>query len=107
LVCFFFFFSPQYLFNLFNLFTLLSLSLRCSTCTIEMADNIFAVLRKTLSERIMIMDGATGTALQAYKLGEEDYRGSLTTTRSALIDLDRSIDSLCQIVAPLPIHLVH
>jgi len=39
-------------------------------------DNCFAELRATLSKRIMIMDGATGTALQAYKLTEEDYRGT-------------------------------
>lgn len=32
-------------------------------------------LRKTLSERIMILDGAMGTMIQRYKLQEEDYRG--------------------------------
>ncbi|WP_276132928.1 homocysteine S-methyltransferase family protein [Polluticoccus soli] len=33
-------------------------------------------LRKTLSERIMILDGAMGTMIQRYKLQEEDYRGN-------------------------------
>ena len=32
-------------------------------------------LSKILSNRIMIMDGATGTMIQQHKLTEEDYRG--------------------------------
>lgn len=32
-------------------------------------------LRKLLSERILILDGAMGTMIQRYKLEEEDYRG--------------------------------
>ncbi|MBX7246694.1 MAG: methionine synthase [Candidatus Sumerlaeaceae bacterium] len=34
-----------------------------------------ALLRKLLSERILIIDGAMGTMVQTYKLGEADYRG--------------------------------
>ena len=32
-------------------------------------------LQKALTERILILDGATGTMIQGYKLQEEDYRG--------------------------------
>jgi len=37
--------------------------------------NTDARLRKLLSERILIIDGAMGTMIQRHKLGEEDYRG--------------------------------
>ena len=36
---------------------------------------IFAELNKLFSERITVLDGATGTELQQYKLEEEDFRG--------------------------------
>ncbi|HEX2522529.1 MAG TPA: homocysteine S-methyltransferase family protein, partial [Terriglobia bacterium] len=32
-------------------------------------------LKKILPERIVIIDGAMGTMIQSYKLGETDYRG--------------------------------
>ncbi len=35
-----------------------------------------ALLTKLLSERILILDGAMGTMIQGYKLGEADYRGA-------------------------------
>ena len=35
-----------------------------------------ASLQSLLKERILILDGAYGTALQGYDLTEEDYRGS-------------------------------
>jgi 5-methyltetrahydrofolate--homocysteine methyltransferase len=35
-----------------------------------------ALLVKLLDERILILDGAMGTMIQSYKLGEEDYRGA-------------------------------
>lgn len=34
-----------------------------------------ALLRRLLQERILILDGAMGTMIQKYGLGEEDYRG--------------------------------
>lgn len=37
--------------------------------------SIPAILKKLLSERIMIIDGAMGTMIQKHKLTEEDYRG--------------------------------
>ncbi len=33
-------------------------------------------LRKALEHRILVLDGAMGTMIQRYKLGETDYRGS-------------------------------
>jgi 5-methyltetrahydrofolate--homocysteine methyltransferase len=36
----------------------------------------FALLRQQLASRIMILDGATGTMIQQYKLTEAQYRGS-------------------------------
>ena len=37
--------------------------------------NKSAHLERLLSERILILDGAMGTMIQSYKLGEADYRG--------------------------------
>ena len=34
-----------------------------------------ATLKKLLSERILIIDGAMGTMIQRHKLEEQDYRG--------------------------------
>ena len=34
-------------------------------------------LQAALSERILILDGAMGTMIQAYQLQEQDYRGDL------------------------------
>eukprot|EP01059_Diplonema_ambulator_P019809 TRINITY_DN33467_c0_g1_i1.p1 TRINITY_DN33467_c0_g1~~TRINITY_DN33467_c0_g1_i1.p1 ORF type:complete len:1256 (+),score=569.10 TRINITY_DN33467_c0_g1_i1:35-3769(+) len=41
----------------------------------EFKEPIFAELNKLFEERIVILDGATGTELQTYKLQEEDFRG--------------------------------
>lgn len=40
-------------------------------------DALWAYLRKTFDERILILDGGMGTQLQTYKLQEEDYRGTI------------------------------
>lgn len=37
-------------------------------------------LEACLSERILIIDGAMGTMIQGYKLGEADYRGERFAT---------------------------
>jgi len=39
------------------------------------ASNIHQDLRSLLAERILILDGAMGTSIQGFGLGEEDYRG--------------------------------
>ncbi len=41
------------------------------------------LLKQTLHERIVVIDGAMGTMIQGFKLGEADYRGnSLPTIRA-------------------------
>ncbi len=40
-------------------------------------------LREILSRRIMILDGAMGTIIQQYKLGEQEYRGERFATFAA------------------------
>jgi 5-methyltetrahydrofolate--homocysteine methyltransferase len=37
--------------------------------------SVEARLRALLARRILILDGAMGTMIQRYKLGEADYRG--------------------------------
>ena len=41
----------------------------------NLSSEIEAELNKILSNRIMIMDGATGTMIQQHNLTEDDYRG--------------------------------
>lgn len=38
-------------------------------------DSITAYLYRLFQERIVMFDGAMGTMIQKYKLGEEEYRG--------------------------------
>ena len=49
-------------------------------------------LRALLDERILVIDGAMGTMLQRYKLGEADFRGE--RFRDAAIDLKGNSDIL-------------
>jgi len=35
-----------------------------------------ALLKEQLAKRILLLDGAMGTMIQSYKLGEDDFRGS-------------------------------
>jgi 5-methyltetrahydrofolate--homocysteine methyltransferase len=37
--------------------------------------NTTALLKELLTQRILVLDGAMGTMIQQYKLGEDDYRG--------------------------------
>lgn len=53
----------------------------------------FKLLRQLLKERILIMDGAMGTMIQSYKLGEADFRGSRFMDH--LKDLKGNNDILC------------
>ena len=40
-----------------------------------MSHNQTELLKKSLVERILILDGAMGTMIQKYKLTEADFRG--------------------------------
>ena len=50
-------------------------------------------LRELLSERILILDGAMGTMIQAHKLGEKEFRGVRFANHSK--DLTGCNDLLC------------
>ncbi|MSP39474.1 MAG: methionine synthase [Deltaproteobacteria bacterium] len=50
-------------------------------------------LRKLLSERIVILDGAMGTMIQAHELGEKEFRGERFTNHGK--DLKGCNDLLC------------
>jgi 5-methyltetrahydrofolate--homocysteine methyltransferase len=41
-----------------------------------------AALPGIMKQRIVILDGAMGTMIQRYKLGEADYRGPTSSARS-------------------------
>ena len=45
-------------------------------CTIMNRSERTALLHQQLQQRILILDGAMGTMIQRYKLGEDDYRGT-------------------------------
>ncbi len=61
-------------------------------------------LRKELSKRILILDGAMGTMIQRYKLGEKEYRGE----RFADVDiLQRGNNDLLVLTQPEIIHNIH
>jgi 5-methyltetrahydrofolate--homocysteine methyltransferase len=53
----------------------------------------FKILRQLLRERILIMDGAMGTMIQSYKLGEADFRGDRFKDHPK--DLKGNNDLLC------------
>ncbi len=50
-------------------------------------------IQDLLRERILIIDGAMGTMIQRYKLGEADYRGE--RFKDWHIDLKGNNDLLC------------
>ena len=43
----------------------------------------FSLLRQQMAKRILVLDGATGTMIQQFKLSEDDYRGTGVSTLSA------------------------
>jgi 5-methyltetrahydrofolate--homocysteine methyltransferase len=61
-------------------------------------------LRQALAERILILDGAMGTMIQAFRLGEADYRGNRFPDHP--IDLKGNND-LLNLVAPQVIRDIH
>ena len=65
---------------------------------------MFEELRKHLSERILLLDGAMGTMIQRYGLSEDDYRG--TRFRDFTADLKGNND-LLSITQPGIIREIH
>lgn len=63
-----------------------------------------ANIQDILKERILVIDGAMGTMIQRYKLGEEDYRGSRFKNWPS--DLKGNNDLLC-LTQPQIIKAIH
>lgn len=61
-------------------------------------------IKKELSERIMVLDGAMGTMIQSYGLTEQDYRGELF--KDSECDLKGCNDLLC-LTKPEVISAIH
>ncbi|MGI9531357.1 homocysteine S-methyltransferase family protein [Lutimonas sp.] len=61
-------------------------------------------LDKILKERIMVLDGAMGTMIQAYKFEEEDYRGERFKDYEILLKGNNDLLSLTQPEAIKEIH---
>ena len=59
-------------------------------------------LQKLAAERILVFDGGYGTAIQDYRLGEEDYRGSLDLT-----DDQKGNNDLLSLTRPDIIEAIH
>ena len=53
-------------------------------------------LNQLLKEKILIFDGAMGTMIQGYKLGEKDFRGSLLKDHPVDLKGNNDILSLTQ-----------
>ncbi len=59
-------------------------------------------LEKLAAERILVFDGGYGTAIQNYRLGEDDYRGSLDLT-----DDQKGNNDLLSLTRPDIIEAIH
>ena len=57
-----------------------------------MSHNQTELLKKSLAERILILDGAMGTMIQKYKLTEADFRGE--RFKESAVDLRGNNDLL-------------
>lgn len=61
-------------------------------------------IEKILKERILVLDGAMGTMIQAYQFGEEDYRGERFRDYEILLKGNNDLLSLTQPEAIKEIH---
>ena len=61
-------------------------------------------IEKTLAEKILVLDGAMGTMLQAYKFEEEDFRGERFKDHPSPLKGNNDLLSLTQ---PEAIKAVH
>lgn len=69
-----------------------------------MSHNQTELLKKSLAERILILDGAMGTMIQKYKLTEADFRGE--RFKESAVDL-RGNNDLLTLTQPLLISAIH
>ena len=63
-----------------------------------------ALLREALEARILVLDGAMGTMIQAYELGEEDYRGARFADWPTEL---RGNNDLLSLTQPAIVHAIH
>lgn len=60
-------------------------------------DSTMAYLYRLFQEKIVMFDGAMGTMIQKYKLGEEEYRGERFKVNDSLLDVRSALrTSHCQ-----------
>ena len=64
-----------------------------------------AYLRKTMSKRIMFIDGAMGTMIQRYKFSEEDFRGERFKDHKK--DFLKGNNDLLSLTQPEAIYEIH
>ena len=64
-------------------------------------------LRNELEERILILDGAMGTMIQAYGLGEDDFRGERFSDHTIPLRGNNDILSLTRPDVVREIHLAY
>lgn len=57
-------------------------------------DALWAYLRKSFDERIVLLDGGMGTQIQTFKLQEEDYRGSIPEFKECPKEMKNNNDLL-------------
>ncbi|KAF6026082.1 MTR [Bugula neritina] len=67
--------------------------------------DVKAALQKTLSQRIMVMDGAMGTMIQRLKLTEEDFRGDELADHHKPLSGNNDVLSITQPAYIKDIHL--
>ncbi len=70
-----------------------------------MCSERIADLKKTMKERILIMDGAMGTQLQSYKFSEEDFRGDRFKDWDRQLQGNNDVLNLTQPDAVRQVHL--
>ena len=70
-----------------------------------MSHNQTELLKKSLAERILILDGAMGTMIQKYKLTEADFRGE--RFKESAVEFTWPIMTLLTLTQPLLISAIH
>jgi 5-methyltetrahydrofolate--homocysteine methyltransferase len=71
-----------------------------------MADRT-ALLTRLLTQRILVLDGAMGTMIQGYKLGEADYRGPVSCGLVAHACDVKGDNDLLAVTRPEVIRAIH
>lgn len=70
-----------------------------------MTTDRIALLKQTMKDRVVLMDGAMGTMLQRHKFSEEDFRGSKFSEWSQPLQGNNDVLNLTQPAAVKTVHL--